>query len=215
LAAKARRMIRGQQQVPDGARDWRELVDPDLSRRTSLVDRYRQAGVRPNEVVTDETLSHRWNLANGLVSHGLEVLDRAAAHAGVEPRYPFWDRALVEFCLSLPAEEKLSHGWSRHVLRRAMEGVLPAQVQWRRDKVDFKSSLAIGMVKHHRGMIDATLGRNADRIAGYINVQNVRAAFERLEAAPASVGMEDLQHVWRSVVLSTWLCQFEEGRLAA
>lgn len=215
LAARGRRFLRARSPADAEARDWRELVDPHLSGRTSLVERYRRSGVRPRDVVCDETRSHRWNLTNGLVPHGLEVLDRAAARAGVEPRYPFLDRALVEFCLSVPPEDKLSGGWSRLVLRRAMQDILPSQVQWRRDKIDFRQSLAAGMARHHRGSIDKMLGREAGLIAGYVNVAGVRAAFGRVAADPAAAGMEDLQHVWRAAVLSTWLSQFEHGRIAA
>ncbi|NJK41365.1 MAG: hypothetical protein HC934_08440 [Acaryochloridaceae cyanobacterium SU_2_1] len=37
----------------------------------------------------------------------LEVMDRAAAPHGIELRFPFWDKRLVEFCVSLPAEQKM------------------------------------------------------------------------------------------------------------
>ena len=122
-------------------------------------------------------LTHRWILSNGMVPHAFEVLDKAAANFGVEPRYPFWDKPLVEFCLALPGEEKLNNGFGRHVLRRAMEGILPPAVQWRRDKIDFTSNLVNGMLGNHRDLVDKVLVSDADRIAPYVNLPEVSAAY--------------------------------------
>ena len=120
---------------------WAGLVNPDLARRTDLAERFHRGGYMPAAVSASEALTHRWLLSSGLVPHAFEVLDKAAANFGVEPRYPFWDKPLVEFCLALPGEEKLKDGFGRHVLRRAMQGVLPPAVQWRRDKIDFTANL--------------------------------------------------------------------------
>jgi hypothetical protein len=35
-------------------------------------------------------------------------------------RYPFWDKRMIEFCLSLPPEQKIKKGWTRMIMRRAM-----------------------------------------------------------------------------------------------
>ena len=35
------------------------------------------------------------------------VFDQTAATFGLEPRYPFFDRRFVEFCLALPFKQKL------------------------------------------------------------------------------------------------------------
>ncbi|TIV92700.1 MAG: asparagine synthetase B, partial [Mesorhizobium sp.] len=153
------------------------------------------------------TLSHRWVLSTGLVPHAFEVLDKAAANFGVEPRYPFWDKPLVEFCLALPGEKKLHNGFGRHVLRRAMEGVLPPMVQWRRDKIDFTANLVKGMLRNHRDLLDTVLVSDGERIAPYVNLPQVNAAYARLLDKPDEAAPLDVQYVWRSISLSLWLRQ--------
>ena len=37
----------------------------------------------------------------------------------------------MEFCLALPAEQKIQRGWTRLIMRRALSGILPAEVHWR------------------------------------------------------------------------------------
>ncbi len=191
------------------ATSWRGLINPDLAMRTDLVERFRRAGYMPPAVSASETLTHRWLLSNGMVPHAFEVLDKAAANFGVEPRYPFWDKPLVEFCLALPGAEKLNHGFGRSVLRRAMEGILPPAVQWRRDKIDFTSNLVKGMLGNHRDLLDEVLVADAALIAPYVNLPEVTAAYGRISSQPEAATLPDVQYVWRSIALSLWLRQVQ------
>lgn len=191
------------------ATSWRGLINPDLAMRTDLVERFRRAGYMPPAVSASETLTHRWLLSNGMVPHAFEVLDKAAANFGVEPRYPFWDKPLVEFCLALPGAEKLNQGFGRSVLRRAMEGILPPAVQWRRDKIDFTSNLVKGMLGNHRDLLDKVLVADAALIAPYVNLPEVTAAYGRISRQPEEATLPDVQYVWRSIALSLWLRQVQ------
>jgi asparagine synthase (glutamine-hydrolysing) len=76
-----------------------------------------------------------------------ETLDGVTASFSVEKRYPFWDKRVVEFCLGLPAKEKLKRGWGRLILRRAMASTLPEHVCWRRDKISFTEDLFRGLTR--------------------------------------------------------------------
>ncbi|ESX97005.1 lasso peptide isopeptide bond-forming cyclase [Mesorhizobium sp. LNJC403B00] len=192
------------------ATSWRGLINPDLAMRTDLVERFRRAGYMSPAVSASETLTHRWLLSNGMVPHAFEVLDKAAANFGVEPRYPFWDKPLVEFCLALPGAEKLNQGFGRSVLRRAMEGILPPAVQWRRDKIDFTSNLVKGMLGNHRDLLDKVLVKDAARIAPYVNLPEVTAAYGRIARQPDEATLPDVQYVWRSISLSLWLRQVQQ-----
>lgn len=74
--------------------------------------------------------------------YGLEELLRLAdrnsmAHA-VEVRLPFLDHRFVEFLFSLPAEFKIHEGWTKWILRKSMEKILPDDIVWRKDKTGFE-----------------------------------------------------------------------------
>ncbi|MES0060881.1 lasso peptide isopeptide bond-forming cyclase [Mesorhizobium sp. M0041] len=208
----ANRAINKLRRHPAGrsATSWRGLINPDLAMRTDLVERFRRAGYMSPAVSASETLTHRWLLSNGMVPHAFEVLDKAAANFGVEPRYPFWDKPLVEFCLALPGAEKLNRGFGRSVLRRAMEGILPPVVQWRRDKIDFTSNLVKGMLSNHRDLLDKVLVADAALIAPYVNLPEVTAAYGRIARQPDEATLPDVQYVWRSIALSLWLRQVQQ-----
>jgi asparagine synthase (glutamine-hydrolysing) len=51
-----------------------------------------------------------------------------------ERRYPFLDQSLVEFLLAIPARQLLRPGQRRSLMRRALSGIVPAEVLWRKTK---------------------------------------------------------------------------------
>ncbi len=67
----------------------------------------------------------------------LRYEDRNSMAFSIESRVPFLDHRLVENVLSLPAELKIKNGWSKYVLRKSVENILPAEVVWRKDKIGF------------------------------------------------------------------------------
>jgi asparagine synthase (glutamine-hydrolysing) len=182
---------------------WSRFIDPDFARRTDAVARFRVHAAVANRLTERE--HHLGLLTAGLQPYALEVLDKVAAAAGVEARYPFWDKRLVEFCLGLPADAKLSGGFSRMVLRKAMDGILPAAVQWRRDKFDFTPHLTRGMLAHHRPVLDSVLLDDAEDIGGYVDLAAVREAYRRMAARGERADGYDVQAVWRAVALALWL----------
>ncbi|WEK36693.1 MAG: asparagine synthase (glutamine-hydrolyzing) [Candidatus Pseudobacter hemicellulosilyticus] len=85
---------------------------------------------------------------NGLLyynsfQNGLETLlqyaDRNSMAHGRELRLPFLYHELVSFVFSLPATLKIREGYSKWLLRKSMEPVLPATIVWRKDKIGFET----------------------------------------------------------------------------
>lgn len=74
--------------------------------------------------------------------HGLGELlryaDRNSMAHGRELRLPFLNHELVEFLFSLPSNFKIRNGWTKWLLRTAMDPKLPPEIAWRRDKVGFE-----------------------------------------------------------------------------
>jgi len=70
----------------------------------------------------------------GLLRHG----DRNSMRFSVESRVPFLTTALADFLLTLPEEYLVApNGETKHLLRRAMRGLVPDEVLNRRDKIGF------------------------------------------------------------------------------
>ena len=68
-------------------------------------------------------------MANNLAKHAPS--DSAALE---EARYPFLDQDLIEFVLSIPADQMLRPGERRSLMRRSLAGIVPQEILSRRTK---------------------------------------------------------------------------------
>jgi asparagine synthase (glutamine-hydrolysing) len=57
---------------------------------------------------------------------------------GREIRLPFLNHELVSFLFSLPVRFKINQGFTKWILRKAMEDRLPGAIVWRKDKVGYE-----------------------------------------------------------------------------
>jgi asparagine synthase (glutamine-hydrolysing) len=62
----------------------------------------------------------------------LDRKDRMSMAVGLEVRVPFCDHRLVEYAWNIPWEMKSWRGREKGILRRALEGVLPDDLLWRK-----------------------------------------------------------------------------------
>jgi len=132
----------------------------------------------------------------------LEVLDRAAAAFGIEPRYPFFDRRLVEFCLALPANQKLHRGWTRVVMRRALAELLPDRVRLRGGKANLSPAFTRGLVRLNARLLESAILSPPPIAAVCLDMAAVRKAYDRYR----SEGTEsDALAVWTATTLAEWL----------
>ncbi|MFA5197623.1 MAG: asparagine synthase (glutamine-hydrolyzing) [Patescibacteria group bacterium] len=67
----------------------------------------------------------------------LRFEDRNSMAFSIEARLPFLDYRLVEYCFSLPAEQKIRNGVGKIVLRNALKDILPSNVTNRVKKIGF------------------------------------------------------------------------------
>jgi asparagine synthase (glutamine-hydrolysing) len=137
----------------------------------------------------------------------LEIADKAAAAFGIEPRYPFFDRRLIEFCLGLPEEQKFAGGWPRLVFRRAMNGILPPAIQWR----STKSNLSPNFHRQFRA-VDESKSESLDEaaLAPYVRIDRLRVLRSEYRATTDKADVAQELTLFRTMVLGTWLAQLAD-----
>jgi asparagine synthase (glutamine-hydrolysing) len=80
----------------------------------------------------------------------LRVFDRASMAHGIEVRMPFMDWQVVTYGFALPETSKIGAGYTKLVLREAMQGILPEPIRLRTNKIGFiapMQSWACGALK--------------------------------------------------------------------
>ena len=110
------------------------LMNPTLAQRVDLaarVEKNRQNGL-VERIDFARTRAHAVCQSHLVV--GRERYDRTASALAIEPRDPFMDLRVINFCIALPGSQLESGGWPKILLRRAMQGLLPDTVRWRRGK---------------------------------------------------------------------------------
>lgn len=172
-----------------------DFIRDDLERRNQKLEQPKT-----------ERENHYLRLIDPGEQNTLEKLNSAAAAFSMEVSFPFWDKRLVEFCLSLPPEQKLNQGWGRLVMRRAMEGILPKEVQWRGGKTDHSASFDYGLLSFERERLENVIMKNLEAIEKYVNLTALREAYHRYLAGTTAT---EAVTIWKVLSLALWLAKLE------
>jgi len=196
------------------------MIDPDFIQQTNLIKRYQVWQQAQPKLSQTERERHYRNISTqGLPLFALEVFNKSTAAFSIEARYPFWDKRLVEFCLSIPAEQKLYHGWDRMVMRRAMQGILPETVQWRQGKIDFSPNLVSGLLKNQDYLQNLVLN-HLDTLEGYVDRSVVQEIYQHLSEQSSNStekhstedhNAEDARTLWKVALLVLWMRQVQQS----
>ncbi|PYQ61063.1 MAG: asparagine synthase (glutamine-hydrolyzing) [Acidobacteria bacterium] len=98
-------------------------------------------GTRDQSHTINDRLHHdvKW----GNVKIILGYADKNAMHFSIEARVPYFDRQLVEFAFSLPADFKVGCATRKRVLRDFARTLLPREITERRDRMGFATPDAV------------------------------------------------------------------------
>ncbi|MGJ0359274.1 asparagine synthase (glutamine-hydrolyzing) [Aliarcobacter cryaerophilus] len=71
--------------------------------------------------------------------HLLRYEDRNSMRHSIETRLPFIDYTVVETALSIPNKYKIKDGWTKYILRKTIDKILPNNIVWRKNKFGFEA----------------------------------------------------------------------------
>ena len=63
--------------------------------------------------------------------YSLSYCDHESNYYRVEEVFPFFNKSLMQYFISIPVDQKLNNGESRYHFRNAMDNILPISVQTR------------------------------------------------------------------------------------
>jgi asparagine synthase (glutamine-hydrolysing) len=111
----------------------------------------------------------------------------------VELRCPFLDHRVVELGFRLPIEYFIRDGWTKWILRVALNKDLPAEVAWRREKMGFPFPLSVWLEQSKSHLLSAL----ADFDCPFVDFENLSSNYERLRQV-------DPNYLWYVLSLSLW-----------
>ena len=130
------------------------------------------------------------DLATWLPGDILVKVDRASMAASLEVRAPFLDHELVAWGLSLPAGLKIGSGGGKHILKRAMEPLLPRELLYR-PKQGFTGDMS-ALFRREMGRVRALLLGPVMLDSGFFDAGGIA----RLLDEHAGGGSNHAQLIW-------------------
>ena len=130
----------------------------------------------------------------------LELLDRNAAGSYIEPRYPFFDKRVIEFCYAIPAEMKFKFGWNRYILRAGMENILPKEIQWRLHKNYFTTYFQKNFLFFENNLLEVMLN-DGIILEKYVDLNTLNIIYKEYISGNVSSSMD----LWFVTILYIWL----------
>ncbi len=137
----------------------------------------------------------------------LRNYDRYSMSAGVEVRMPFMDYRIVSYCFSLPWQSKLRKGFTKAILRDAIEPFLSKKIVRRKTKVGFGTPFTDWLRGPWKEYICDIINSNSFINSDMIDVRNVTMSINDFYANPAP-SFEDGHRVWEKLMPYLWEVNF-------
>jgi len=151
--------------VPFGLKEKGAALFPHLAASLLQSSRSKKAGSHPDldrEFIAANHQQFYYSMPahfdlNGALhyntfTNGLEELlrlaDRNSMAHSTEVRLPYLSHELVAFLFTLPPHYKIHDGWTKWLLRKSAEPLLPLEITWRKDKIGFEPPQKAWM-QHH------------------------------------------------------------------
>lgn len=140
-----------------------------------------------------------------LYVHSMEWDNKAAAMHGLEYAFPFLDRDLIQFLMSVPGDVVCQDGVPKAILRRAMAGILPAEILRRRWKSSFGPNL-IHELKADIPLLADSIRRHCPASSGHYLVEDaVKAGLHNLSVASRAAIEKEAPTLVAVLALQFWL----------
>jgi asparagine synthase (glutamine-hydrolysing) len=139
------------------------------------------------------------DLKTWLANDILVKVDRMSMASSLEVRSPFLDHKVIEFAATVPPDLKYRGGISKYLLKRHLEGRVPASVIYRA-KQGFEIPLAQWLRGDLRDMAHELLFSPRTVARGYARTERVRALWRRHQQGTRDHSAQ----LWTLMVLELW-----------
>lgn len=187
-------------------------IDPVEYVRQKYAGAVAEADTLPGEQALERRMKEMFTLnVDWFMQTLLTRKDRMSMHSALEVRVPFCDHRLTEYLYNVPWAYKDHEGREKGLLRKAVEGILPAEVLWRK-KSPYPKTHHPAYLKRVREML---AGAIADPAAPLLQLVKKSALEELLRDDNATPWYGQLmttpQTIAYFVQLDYWLRRYKVG----
>ena len=139
---------------------------------------YKELLQEKRELMFNSNKGHQRLLNNKNFSNILEMLDIDYSYNGIEERHPFCDKRLMNLCLNIPPSMKFKNGYTRYILRKAMERHLPKSVSNRITKADMSSYFFYNADSSIKRIIDELIQSNTE-VKDFLDLKSLKYFYSK------------------------------------
>jgi asparagine synthase (glutamine-hydrolysing) len=136
----------------------------------------------------------------------LTKVDRMSMAHSIEARVPLLDHKLIEFVQTIPSSLKLRGGASKHILKKAVRGLLPDEII-DRPKQGFGVPINKWLNHELRDMLEDTLSDSRTRQRGYFNQEAIKKVLNEHRRGRR----DNSRHLWALLTLELWQRAYIDG----
>lgn len=129
----------------------------------------------------------------------LAFVDRLSMAHSVEVRPPFLDYRLIEYAATIPGNLKVKNGRSKHILKKAVQGLIPEEVI-SRPKEGFVLPINEWLLKNMRGWVEDVLSPGRLSSHGLLRAESVRRLLDEHFSSLANHGAR----IWNLMMFQLW-----------
>lgn len=176
------------------------ILNKEFGKRINAEDYLKNLYLKPFKENNTAKKAHYF-MINEDVLLPMELIDKYTSFFSIEPRHPFLDKRLIEFCYAIPTEIKFKSGWSRYILRIAMEGILPPENQWRSDKTNLDPFYEKNLL-FEKNSLDEIINSRENIIKEYVDINKIKEIYNKYREGKAN--SDSIYWIWLISMLSLW-----------
>lgn len=187
-------------------RDMKErIISPHFRSELQGFDSYRHHKTYFDKCADDSPINRLLyvDFKTFMPALNLDTTDRASMAANLEARVPFLNKELVELSARIPASLKIKGLKRKYILKKAVDGLLPHDVIWRK-KAGFGAPIRSWLRGDLRPMVDDLLSEQRLKSRGFFDSAEIRHMID-INAS----GKEDYNlQVFQLLTFELWHQQF-------
>ncbi len=174
---------------------WSILRKKQLASSSNLPDHFLLKPSTQTDSISGEfSEAMRQRMGAWLMYYWMRSQHKNYMYLPVEPRLPYLDVDLVDFCFRLPPDYLMRGGWTKYLLRLAVADILPPEIVWRKRKMGFPFDTR-SWLKQQEPALRLLLNRDLDN--PWLDIPAVLRSYDTLLK-------DDAQLLWRMVCFSLW-----------
>ena len=119
----------------------------------------------------------------------LKVEDKNSMRNSIETRLPFIDYKCIEKSLSIKSRFKMYQGWTKYILRKTIDPILPSNIVWRKNKFAFEAPSDVWIQE-----MDKNILKESKILKEISNIDTLLSKYDSLKS----------EYKWRLINITKW-----------